>query len=163
MEHSIVVLIHLVGAILFVGAIAFEVFILEHIKRFVSLETFQKVEFYLFRRIKRVYWAGVLPLYMTGFYMYNEQIEAFGGFDALIATTFGKILTLKLVLALGLLVIFATAPFAFMKKQKNPLKHFFVITGDWQDFRIDRFEVIHYAALTLGLSIVVLAKIMFVV
>ena len=158
MSHEIIVLIHLLGAVLFVGAIALEVFILEPIKKHIGLEGFQMFEFYLFRTIKRRYWIGVLPIYITGFYMYHEYMQNFGGFDALIATDFGKLLTLKLAIALGLLAIFLTAPFLFMKKQPNPIKHFFLITGEWKDFRIDRFEVIHYMALTFGLVLVILGK-----
>ena len=76
--------------------------------------------------------------------MYCGYIDSYGSFEALIATDFGKLLTLKLVIAIGLLFIFALAPFLFMKKQPNQIKHFFVITGTWKDFRIDRFELIHY-------------------
>lgn len=152
------VIIHLLGAVLFVGAIALEVFILEPIKKHVGLETFQKLEFYLFRTIKRRYWVAVLPLYITGFTMYHEYLQNFGGFQALLATNFGKLLTLKLAIALGLLAIFLSAPFVFMRQQPNPVKHFFVVTGEWQDFRIDRFEIVHYLALTFGLTLVILGK-----
>ena len=163
MSHEMLVLIHLLGAVLFVGAIALEVFILEPIKKDIGIEVFQKFEFYLFRAIKRRYWVGVLPLYVTGFVMFADYMEKFGGFQALIATDFGKLLTLKLGLAIGLLAIFLTAPFLFMRKQPNPVKHFFLVTGRWEDFRIDRFEVVHYLALTLGLSLVVLGKVLWMV
>ena len=163
MSHEMLVLIHLLGAVLFVGAIALEVFILEPIKKDIGIEVFQKFEFYLFRAIKRRYWVGVLPLYVTGFVMFADYMEKFGGFQALIATDFGKLLTLKLGMAIGLLAIFLTAPFLFMRKQPNPVKHFFLVTGRWEDFRIDRFEVVHYVALTLGLSLVVLGKVLWMV
>ena len=163
MSHEMLVLIHLLGAVLFVGAIALEVFILEPIKKDIGIEVFQKFEFYLFRAIKRRYWVGVLPLYVTGFVMFADYMEKFGGFQALIATDFGKLLTLKLGLAIGLLAIFLTAPFLFMRKQPNPVKHFFWVTGRWEDFRIDRFEVVHYVALALGLSLVVLGKVLWMV
>lgn len=163
MSHELLVIIHLLGAVLFVGAIALEVFILEPVKHHIGLKTFQKVEFYLFRTIKRRYWVGVLPLYATGFIMYADYMEKFGGFAGLIAMDFGKLLTLKLGLALGLLVIFMSAPFVFMRKQPNPIKHLLVVTGGWQDFRIDRFELIHYLALGLGLSLVVIGKLLWMV
>ena len=163
MEHQLIVLIHLIGAVLFVGAIALEVIVLEPIKKYIGEETFQKFEFYLFRRIKRTYWVGVIPIYMTGFYMYWTFLDSYGGFEALIATNFGKLLTIKLAIAIGLLFIFASAPFLFMKKQPNPIKHFFIVTGTWEDFRIDRFELIHYIALTLGFLLVIIGKILWVV
>lgn len=158
MEHQIIVLAHLIGAVLFVGAIALEVIVLEPIKKYIGLESFQKFEFYLFRRIKRTYWPAIIMIYSSGFYMYFGYIEDMGGFTQFISTNFGKLLTFKMVIGLALLAIFATAPFAFMKKQPNPLKHFFIITGSWEDFRIDRFEVIHYAALTFGLLLIILGK-----
>jgi len=163
MEHQFIVLIHLLGAVLFVGALALEVIVLEPIKKYIGLESFQKFEFYLFRRIKRTYWVGVIPIYMTGFYMYSQYINSYGGFSALISTNFGKLLTLKLSIAIILLFIFAAAPFLFMKKQPNPIKHFFIITGTWQDFRIDRFELIHYIALTCGVLLVIIGKIIWLV
>ncbi len=163
MEHQIVVLLHLIGAVLFVGAIALEVIVLEPIKKYIGLEAFQKFEFYLFRRIKRTYWPAVILIYSSGFYMYFGYVEDMGGFDKFISTDFGKLLTLKMIVGLGLLGIFASAPFLFMKKQPKPFKHFFIITGSWKDFRIDRFEVIHYAALTFGIILVILGKVIWMV
>lgn len=163
MEHQVIVLIHLIGAVLFVGALALEVIVLEPIKKHIGEESFQKIEFYLFRRIKRTYWIGVLPIYVTGFYMYSQYIDGYGSFGALIATEFGKLLTLKLIIAIGLLFIFAAAPFLFMKKQPNPIKHFFIITGTWKDFRIDRFELIHYIALALGVLLVIIGKVLWMI
>ena len=162
MSHQTLVILHLLGAVLFVGAIAFEVLILESIKRHIGTENFQKCEFYLFRAIKRRYWVAVLPLYATGFLMYYECLQVYGGFEALIAARFGQLLTLKLGIALGLLTIFLSAPFVFMRRQPRPLLHFFVITGEWQDFRIDRFKVVHYLALGFGLTLVLLGKLLWI-
>jgi hypothetical protein len=68
-----------------------------------------------------------------------------------------------ITIAIGLLGIFLSAPFLFMRRQPNPVKHFFVVTGGWRDFRIERFEVIHYLALAFGLSLVVLGKVLWMV
>jgi len=166
MEHQVVVLFHLICAVLFVGAVAMEVLILEPVRRIMGDEVFQKVEFYLFRRIRRTYPAAVIPLYVTGFYMYFGYVDAHGGFGEFIATTFGQLLTLKMGFALGLLTIFAGSPFFFMRHRQTTLggrvKHFLVVTGGPEDFRIDRFELIHYLALGFGISIVIIAKLMFV-
>jgi hypothetical protein len=43
------------------------------------------------------------------------------------------------------------------------LVHFLIVTGKPEAFRIDRFETIHYLAVTFGLCIVILAKVMFIV
>lgn len=166
MEHQLVVLFHLICAVLFVGAVAMEVIILEPVRKLIGDEVFQRVEFYLFRRIRRIYPLAVIPLYITGFYMYFTYVDSFGGFSAFISSRFGMLLTLKLTFALGLLSIFASSPFLFMRHRRRSLsghfKHFLVVTGGPEDFRIDRFELIHYLALGFGLGIVVLAKLMFI-
>lgn len=165
MDHQIVVVFHLLCAILFVGAVAMEVLILEPVRKLIGDEVFQRVEFYLFRRIRRTYPLAVIPLYITGFYMYFGHVDRFGGFDAFINTSFGVLLTVKMALALGLLTIFATSPFVFMQHRSRSaaghFKHFLMVTGGPEDFRIDRFEVLHYLALGLGAGIVLLAKLMF--
>lgn len=167
MSHQLIVLIHLICAVLFVGAVAMEVFILEPVRKQIGDAVFQKVEFHLFRRIRRTYPLAVIPLYVTGFYMYFGHIDNYGGFSELIATSFGQLLTLKMTIALGLLTIFASSPFLFMQPEKRSpvghLMHFLIVTGKPEAFRIDRFEAIHYLAVGFGLSIIVLAKVMFIV
>lgn len=166
MEYQLIVLIHLVGAILFVGAVALEVLVLEPVRKLMSEPVFQQVEFFLFRRIRRTYPLAIIPLFITGFYMYGGYVEQYGGQAALLATRFGVLLTVKMALALGLLLIFASAPFVFMQPRARGLgghlKHFFWVSGEAQDFRMDRFEIVHYLAFALGMSIVVLAKLMFI-
>ena len=164
MEHTLIVLVHLVCAILFVGAVAMEVLILEPVRRHIGQDTFRSVEFHLFRRIRRTYPAAILALYATGFHMYFGHVANHGGFEALLATRFGALLTVKMGLALGLLAIFVSSPFLFMRPRRRSvgvhLKHLLIVTGGPEDFRIDRFEAVHYLALGLGLAIVVLAKVM---
>lgn len=166
MEYQLIVLVHLVGAILFVGAVALEVLVLEPVRKLMSEPVFQQVEFFLFRRIRRTYPLAILPLFITGFYMYGNYVDQYGGYAALLATRFGVLLTVKMVLALGLLAIFASAPFVFMQARARSLgghvRHFLWVSGEAQDFRMDRFELVHYLAFGLGMSIVVLAKVMFI-
>ena len=75
------------------------------------------------------------------------------------------LLTIKMSLALGLLTIFASSPFVFMRSRPRStvghFKHFLIVTGGPEDFRIDRFEAVHYLAMGLGICIVILAKLMF--
>jgi len=162
MEHQLIIVVHLICAVLFAGAIALEVLVLEPIRKVIGEALFRKVEFYLFRRIRRVYPLAVIPLYVTGFHMYFGYMERFGGFTPFISTTFGQFLTLKMLLALGLATIFATAPFLFVRRRGGHLKHFLLVTGGPEDFRIHRFEVVHYAAAALAFTIIMIAKLMFV-
>jgi hypothetical protein len=153
--------------VLFVGAVAMEVLILEPVRKIIGDEVFQRVEFYLFRRIRRTYPLAVIPLYITGFYMYFDYADSAGGVAALLDSRFGQLLTLKMTLALGLLTIFASSPFLFMRSKTRSwgenFKHFLFVTGGPEDFRIDRFEVVHYLAMGFGITIVMLAKLMFIV
>jgi hypothetical protein len=166
MDYQLIVLLHLVGAILFVGAVALEVLVLEPVRKLMSEDVFRQVEFYLFRRIRRTYPLAIIPLFITGFYMYGHYIDLHGGHGALLATRFGVLLTVKMGLALGLLTIFASAPFLFMRPRDRgwlgQIRHFLWVSGEAEDFRIDRFELVHYVAFALGMSIVVLAKLMFI-
>lgn len=166
MDYSYVVLIHLICAIFFVGALATEVFALGPIRRHLSEEEFQKVEFFLFRRIRRTYPVALIPLYGTGFWMYFEHVAAHGGLGELLSTRFGLLLTVKMVLALALFTIFASAPFLFMTRRSTSLrgwvKHLLVVTGGPREFLTGRFDAIHYVALSLGLAIVITAKLMFI-
>jgi len=161
--HQLLVLIHLIGAIFFVGAIALEVLCLNSMRKHLGEDLFQKVEFLLFRRIKRVYPLFVLPMYAIGFHFYFQYApDSWEAYTHWLGTHFGAMLTLKAVLALVLLGVFLTSPFTFMRPQPNKLKHFFVITGDEKDMKIEHFKFIHYGVFALGLLIVILAKMMFV-
>ena len=108
----------------------------------------------------------MIPPYVTGFHMYFGYVDNLGGFEEFINTRFGQLLTLKMSLALGLLTIFATSPFAFMRQRTRSIgghiKHLFVVTGGPEDFRVDRFEAVHYLAMALGIGIVIVAKLMLV-
>lgn len=99
--------------------------------------------------------------------MYWVHLSGADSLGAFLATTFGLMLTLKLGLAMGLFTIFATAPFLFMSKVAaglgfaQNLKHFFIVTGNDTDFKIERFDGVHYLAFGLGVAIVIIAKTMY--
>ena len=166
MDYSHIVIVHLVCAIFFGGAIFTEVFALAPLRRYLSEEEFRRIEFLLFRRIRRAYPVALVPLFGTGFWMYGEHLSGAGGFAALIETRFGLLLTLKMGLALGLFSVFATAPVLFMPDAAGPgwrnrLKHLAIVTGDETQFRTDRFDGLHWLAFSLVLAIVILAKAMY--
>lgn len=166
MDYSHIVILHLVCAIFFGGAIFTEVFALAPLRRHLSEEEFRKIEFLLFRRIRRAYPVVLVPLFGTGFWMYAEHLSGAGGFAALVETRFGLLLTLKLGLALALFSVFATAPVLFMPGAAGPswrrrVKHLLIVTGDETQFRTDRFDGLHWLAFSLVLGIVILAKAMY--
>ncbi len=167
MPYDYIVLIHLTCAILFLGAIATEVLVLAPLRSVLTEDEFCRIEFFMFRKIRRTYPMFLIPLYGTGFWMYAEHFSGADGFIDFISNTFGLLLTLKMVLALGMFSIFALAPHVFMPKVvaglgfKAKAKHMLIVTGGPEDFRTDRFDGVHYLAFALGLGIVFLAKAMF--
>ncbi len=168
MAYEYIVIVHLVCAIFFLGAIATEVLVLAPIHRYISTDQFRKIEFLMFRQIRRTYPLFLLPLYGTGFWMYSVQMEGYESFAAFLGSTFGILLTLKLGLALGLASVFVLAPFLFMPKAvsgqgfKKVFMHFLIVTAPEEKFKIERFDGIHYLAFGLGVAIVILAKLMFI-
>lgn len=169
MAYEHIVLIHLLCAIFFLGAIATEVLVLAPLHRHLSMEEFRKIEFLMFRRIRRTYPIFLLPLYGSGFWMYWIHLSGAENIGVFVGSAFGLMLTIKLALAMGLFTIFATAPYLFMPKVAagmglmQNLKHFFIVTGGDNDFHIDRFDGVHYLAFGLGVVIVIIAKTMYFV
>jgi hypothetical protein len=167
MAHEHIVLIHLICAIFFLGAITTEVLVLAPLHRYLSLEDFRRIEFLMFRQIRRTYPLFLLPLYGSGFWMYYTFYSGADGLADFLSTTFGLMLTIKLVLAMGLFTIFALAPLVFMplalkgKTFRQKLLHMLIVTGDETRFLINRFDGVHYLAFGLGLAIVIIAKTMF--
>ena len=167
MPHEYIVLIHLICAVIFLGAIATEVLVLAPLRGILTEDEFCRIEFFMFRQIRRTYPIFLIPLYGTGFWMYAEYLGGADGFMDFISTRFGALLTLKMTLALGMFSIFALAPHLFMPKVaaglgfKAKAKHMLIVSGGPEDFRTDRFDGVHYLAFALGLGIVFLAKAMF--
>lgn len=165
MDYPYVVLIHVISAILFIGAIATEVLALAPLRRYLTEAEFQKIEYLLFRQIRRTYPPAVIALFATGFWMYAQHMSGFESWGAFVATSFGFWLTVKMTLALGMAVVFTLSPFLFMPAtapSRDRLRHFLIVTRPMESFRTERFDLIHYLVFALGMAIVVIAKLMFV-
>lgn len=165
MDYPYIVLIHVIAAILFLGAIATEVLALGPLRRHLSDAEFQKIEFLLFRQIRRTYPPAVIALFATGFWMYFIHMSGFETWGEFVATSFGFWLTVKMVLALGMAGVFTFSPFVFMPSTgptRDGLRHFLIVSRPMASFRTDRFDLIHLLVFALGMAIVVIAKLMFV-
>lgn len=142
MSHFILVTLHLFAAIMFAGAVFFEVLILEAIRAPVGREVMRTVEGAIGRRARRVMPFAILVLYGAGISM------AWGYRDALadpFASTFATLLAIKIILALSVLVHFVTA----------------VTMGARGKLRARHVKFIHASVFTHVLVIVFLAKAMF--
>lgn len=143
MAYPILLILHLLAAIMFVGTVFFEVLILESIHRHVPARAMKMVEGALGRRLRRVMPWVILALFGCGLGMlYLRYMPLLA---APLASPFATLLSLKLLLAASVLGHFAFAMFSFRSGR---------MTGQ-------RSRRIHYSVFAHVLVIVVLAKGMF--
>ncbi len=106
MSHFLLVTLHLLAAIMFVGTVFFEVLILESIRGPVGSETMRIVESEIGRRARRVMPFVIAVLYAAGIAMawqYRDVLRS------PLDSSFATMLTIKIVLALSVLTHFVTA------------------------------------------------------
>ena len=137
-----IVLAHLVCAIAFVGAAAFEVFALEALHRRFDIAVMQQIESEVMARVRRYMPFVVLVLFVSGGMLFDLRCN---GIRCIGTTRFGWFLLLKLVLALGVLGVFVNAVWAGARGRMGAC----------------RFRHTHRIVLALMAAIVFLAKTMF--
>ncbi len=142
-EYELAKLIHLVSAVVFGGVLFVEVVMLPVLKKEFGEELYKKVEFTLIskRGIKTVP-LFVLALYLSGFYMFHFHLKTLD-----LSTSFAKLLLLKVFLALLIVVGVITAIVMFIRgKSESKI-----------------FDYIHIFAFFLAFTVIILAKLMFIV
>ncbi len=140
--YELAKLIHLISAIVFVGTLFVEVVLLPSLKEEFGEETYKKIERTIIRkRGIKVVPPFVLLLYFSGFYMFHFHMKHLD-----LSSTFAKILLLKVFLALLILVGVITAITLFIRGKSES--------------RV--FDYIHIYAFLLAFSVVILAKLMFI-
>jgi len=139
--YPLILLLHLSCAIVFVGAVAFEVLVLESFHRHFDHATMEKIEAAVMARVRRFMPFVVALLFLSGFALFDIRCNGF----ACIGSRFGWLLSAKVALAFGVLAMFVTAIRAGMRGTMDPC----------------RFRHTHRIVLGLMVGIVVLAKLMF--
>src|SRR5690625_156879 len=134
-------LIHLSCAIVFVGAVVFEVVILESLHRQFEVAAMERLETAVMARARRFMPVVVALLFLSGFYLFDMRC---GGF-ACIGTRFGNLLLTKVFLAFSVLGVFVSVMWAGLRGRMN----------------VCRFRYTHRIVLGLMIGIVFLAKAMF--
>ncbi len=134
-------LVHLACAIVFVGAVAFEVLILESLHRHLAMDEMQRLEGLIVQRARRVMPLVVALLFLSGFAMYSVRCPGLACLD----THFGVMLNIKVLLALGVLGVFLSTMWAALRGKMDPC----------------RFRHTHRIVLALMVGIVFLARAMF--
>lgn len=138
--YPVLLLLHLSCAIVFVGAVVFEVLILDALHRSFDHATMERIEQAVMARARRVMPWVVGTLYASGVGLFTVRCAGF----SCLGTHFGWLLLTKVALALGVLTIFVLTLRA-RREQLDPC----------------RFRHTHRIILALMVGIVFLAKGMF--
>ncbi len=144
MEYTIVLIVHLLCAIIFLGFVFADLFILPVMKKVLDEQEYQKVMSVISARAKMFFPLSLLILILTGGYMFAKYINfELGIFNS----SLQLLLVLKVLLALAIAfgVVYSLVSKLFKKTPHPIMKHF------------------HKFVLISGLLIVILAKSMFVV
>jgi uncharacterized protein len=135
------VLLHLSCAIVFVGAVTFEVLVVESLHKHFDGATMQRIEQAVMAAARRFMPVVVILLFVSGGMLFDIRC---GGLDC-VGSRFGNLLLLKMLLAFGVLGVFAHAMWAMRHGRMN----------------VCRFRHTHHIVLGLMIGVVFLAKTMF--
>jgi hypothetical protein len=135
-----ILLLHLSCAIIFVGAVVFEVVVIESLKKHFDIITMQSLEQAVMARVRRFMPVVVILLFMSGFAVFDIRCDGF----QCVGSRFGNWLLLKVVLAFAVLGVFANAMWAMRHGKMD----------------VCRFRYTHRVVLGLMIGIVLLAKTM---
>lgn len=138
--YPLILLLHLSCAIIFVGAVCFEVLVLESFHAQFDAPLMARIEAAVMARVRRFMPVVVALLFLSGFALFDIRC---GGFTCL-GTPFGWLLSLKVLLAFSVLGVFVASIRAGLKGAMDPC----------------RFRHTHRIVLALMVGIVVLAKLM---
>ncbi|HUH29940.1 MAG TPA: hypothetical protein VLZ55_01000 [Rhodanobacter sp.] len=136
-----ILLLHLSCAIIFVGAVVFEVVVIESLKKHFDIITMQGIEQAVMARVRRFMPIVVVLLFLSGFAVFDIRCDGL----QCIGSRFGNWLLLKVVLAFAVLGVFANAMWAMRHGKMD----------------VCRFRYTHRVVLGLMIGIVLLAKTMF--
>ena len=144
MEYTVVLIVHLLCATIFLGFVFADLFILPSMKKVLDEQEYQKVMGVISARAKMFFPLSLLVLILSGGYMFAKYINfELGIFNS----SLQLLLVLKVLLALAIAfgVVYSLVSKLFKKTPHSIMKHF------------------HKFVLVSGLLIVILAKSMFVV
>ncbi|WP_434456665.1 hypothetical protein JQR85_14540 [Stutzerimonas urumqiensis] len=142
MTYSLLHLLHLLGAIAFIGTMFFQVVIFGKVKQQLGEQAVEPVEKAIGARSRKVLHWVVLLVYGAGLGLawHHRHLLANP-----LASAFGTLLTLKIVLAVAVFVSFGLVAMLLQRGRMTPA----------------RYRKLQWAVLAQMLGIVVLAKAMF--
>ncbi|MEO8998800.1 MAG: hypothetical protein ABI227_06490 [Rhodanobacter sp.] len=136
-----IVLLHLSCAIVFVGAVTFEVLVVESLHKHFDGATMQRIEQAVMARVRRFMPVVVILLFVSGGLLFDIRCDGI----SCVGSRFGNLLLLKVLLAFGVLGVFVNAMWAMRHGKMD----------------VCRFRHTHRMVLALMVGIVFLAKTMF--
>jgi len=144
MEYTLILIIHLLSAIIFIGFIFADVIVFPAVKNKLGVEFHTKMIEAIVGRGLKIYPPIVILLMATGGYMFSKYVNSELGY---FETSMQVLLWIKL--AFVVLIVLGVIYTMYCKLTKNQPLAF--------------MNYFHSYALVLGIAIVILAKVMFVV
>ena len=144
MEYTLVLIIHLLSAIIFIGFIFADVIVFPAVKNKLGVEFHTKMIAAIVGRGLKIYPAIVVLLMGTGGYMFSKYVNSEVGY---FETSMQVLLWIKL--AFVVLIVLGVIYTMYCKLTKTEPVAF--------------MNYFHTYALVLGIAIVIIAKLMFVV
>lgn len=135
------VLLHLACAIVFVGAVTFEVLVIESLHKHFDTAIMHRIEQAVMARVRRFMPIVVILLFISGGVLFDIRCDGL----SCVGSRFGNWLLLKVLLAFGVLGVFVNAMWAMRSGKMD----------------VCRFKHTHRVVLSLMVGIVFLAKTMF--
>ncbi|MGL1956046.1 MAG: hypothetical protein OCD00_01845 [Colwellia sp.] len=142
MSYPILITIHIFAAITFIGVVFFEVLFLESIRKKLPADTMQLLQESITARARQIMPYVMILLFSSGLAMAYHYFPHFSG---MMSSSFGVLLSFKMVLAFIVLGHFITAMYLSKKGKMS----------------CSRFKFIHLSVFCHQILIVLLAKNMF--
>ena len=144
MEYTLVQIIHLFCAIIFIGFVFTDLFVLPVMKKVLKEDEYQKVNVAISSRARMIFPLSLLTLLLSGGYMIAKYINSeLGVFNSNLQLLLILKVFLALLIASG--VVYSLVNKVFKKAPHPIMKHF------------------HKFVLFSGIIIIILAKVMFIV
>ena len=144
MEYTLVQIIHLFCAIIFIGFVFTDLFVLPVMKKVLKEDEYQKVNVAISSRARMIFPLSLLTLLLSGGYMIAKYINSeLGVFNSNLQLLLILKVFLALLIASG--VVYSLVNKIFKKTPHPIMKHF------------------HKFVLFSGILIIIIAKIMFVI
>jgi len=142
MSYPLLITIHLFTAIMFIGVVFFEVIFLESIRKKIPVEIMPLLQEGITSRARKIMPFVIALLFISGLMMAHYHFPHFSG---MMSSSFGKLLSIKMVLAFIVLGHFLTAMYLARTGKMG----------------CSRFKFIHLSVFCHQILIVLLAKNMF--